>query len=76
MPEISGTAEQVNFFIPTRPDPQSNSLLNSLVWRVSLLEKCQGERVNYIRVWNDGKESACLIWEGRLFPGNRRIICV
>lgn len=29
-----------------RPDPQSNSALNSLVWRVSLLEKCQRERVS------------------------------
>jgi len=36
---ISGTAEEVNLFIPPRPDPQSNSVLNSLVWRVSLLEK-------------------------------------
>jgi len=34
-------------FIPPRPGPQSNSVLNSLVWRVSLLEKYWGERDNY-----------------------------
>jgi len=46
-PGISGIAKQVDFFICARPDPQSNSVLNSLVWKVSLLEKYQGERVNY-----------------------------
>jgi hypothetical protein len=46
-PGISGTAEEVNFFIPPRPDPQSNSVLNCLVWRVSLLEKYRGERIKY-----------------------------
>jgi hypothetical protein len=35
------------FYPPPSPDPQSNSVLNRPVWRVSLLENYRGERVNY-----------------------------